>query len=426
MKTYSNANRISSRSIRFGISLNVALSLITAIFFSATIQGQGILAPASGPQTTRPNASYFGKPASKTSVSQPITGGVNPYAWGPVAVRPGLSFRYIYGDGLLGSRGEQRDSSLQEISPNFDFEIGEQFDASYSPTWRIYSDEAFKDVVDHTASFGGQGSPSSWTLGFNQDYSFTTPSLIEAGRQAEQESWNTVLNAYHAFNRTFYYNGSANQDIRNVEDFTDSTQWSFANRLHYAPSTIIDYALSGTYGYTDIDPGRNMEFQQYTGSVALTPSEKTEIVLEAGVDVRKFDFSGAEQFSNPIYNASLRYTPTEATTLIVAIEKSLDTSLFEDTVVEKEGFQINYRQRLLGKFNLNLVYSNHDSIYADDRGDTSGGRDDSNETFDVRLGAVLLHKINMSAFYRYNQNESNLRGFEFDSDQVGFEARYQY
>lgn len=390
------------------------------------VYGQGILAPSGGNQNvSRSNPTYFGKP-NTSGVAQAITGGVNPYAWGPISVRPGLGFRYIYGDGLLGQSGEQQDSSLQEISPNFDFEIGERFTANYSPTWRIYADEAFKDVVDHSAGFTGEGQLGTWTFGFDQDYGFRTQSLIEAGRQAEEESWSTSLNAFHPFTNSVYYNSSLIQDVRDVEDFTDSTQWAFTNRLHYAPSPHIDYAVSGTYGYTDIDPGLNMEFQQYTASIGFNPSEKTQIELEAGVDVREFDFSGAEEFSNPIFNATMSYSPRETTTLSASAERSYESSLFEDTVVEREGFRLNFRQRLLDKFDIDLGYNNTTSVFADELGSSVGARDDENESYDARLSAMVLYKIRMSAFYRHIRNVSNIDGFEFDSDQVGVEARYQY
>ena len=398
------------------------------VFFCIALQvhGQGILAPSGGNQNvSHSNPAYFGKPKS-SGVAQPITGGVNPYAWGPISVRPGLGFRYIYGDGLLGRRGEQEDSSLQEISPNFDFEIGERFTANYSPTWRIYSDEAFKDVVDHTARFGGQGQLGTWTLGIDQSYDFRTPSLIEAGRQTEEESWGTSLNAFHPFTNTVYYNSTLTQDIRDVDEFTDSTDWMFTNRLHYAPSQQIDYAISGTYGYTDIDPGLNMEYQQYTASISLNPSEKTQIDLEAGVDVREFDFNGAEEFSNPIFNATISYSPRETTSFSISAERSYESSLFQDTVVEREGFRLNFRQRLFDKINLSLGYSNATPVFADELGSSVGARDDENDSYDASLSALVLYKIRMSAFYRHSKNVSSFDGFEFDSDQVGFEARYQY
>ena len=109
-----------------------------------------------------------------------------PFKYGPVTVRPHLSYRFMYGDGIQPVPTNQQKTVIQEISPGILLELGRHWTVDYTPTIRFYSNKQFRDGVDHAATLTGGLRQDDWSFGLSQNFIYTTAPLAETGSQAEQ------------------------------------------------------------------------------------------------------------------------------------------------------------------------------------------------------------------------------------------------
>ena len=89
-------------------------------------------------------------PAPSTTVRDTVLGQM-----GPVAFRSHFTYRYLYGDGVPASPGRQLTTSIHAFAPEFLFDIGSHWMLDYTPTWRFYSNDAFRDKTDHSVRLNG-------------------------------------------------------------------------------------------------------------------------------------------------------------------------------------------------------------------------------------------------------------------------------
>jgi hypothetical protein len=54
------------------------------------------------------------------------------------------------------------------------------------------------------------------------------------------------------------------------------------------------------------------------------------------------------------------------------------------------------------------------------------GREDENTFFSVNLGTSFAERGRVSVFYSHSRNSSTTSGFDYSSDQVGFQVGYRY
>ena len=378
------------------------------------------------PKAPRESPILSNDATSSFSALSPASRKSTPLQVGPVLFRPSINYKYTDANNLLRSVGNEQDSEIQNISLNLIFDYQEFWSFSYRPTWTYYSNAAFDDTDSHSANFSSDFAVADWRIGFNQTYSDSNGSLVQTGSQTQQEIFGTTLSASRQLNSTWYLDLSADQDLRSTSSFSDVGEWSTSGWLRHQASSVVNSSIGLTWGYADVDPGLNTEYMQFLLRFGFNPSEKLRASLQGGIDSREVDAPGFDKEESPTYNASLQYQPFDYTTIGINLSRGISTSYFSNFNNETEALTLSLNQRLLGRFNLTVSYGERSSDYLGLIGNFVVGRADDYDSFSVDLSTQLANRINVSAFYRKNENSTNTNGFGFSSDQSGFSIGYRY
>lgn len=401
---------------------------LSAIGFALTIASNALSAQDNSytPKAERQSRITSNDATASFNALAPFSRESSPLQLGPVLFRPAINYKYTDANNLLRSIGDEQDSEIQDISLDLNFDYQEFWSFSYRPTWTYYSNDLFEDSDSHSAQFSSDFSVADWRIGFNQSFRDSNNSLVQTGSQTEQESWGTTLSASRQLNSSLYIDLSTDQDIRSTNIYSDVSENSVSAWLRHQASPTASSSIGVTWGYADIDPGLNTEYMQFLLRFGFKPSDKLTANLQGGIDSREIDAQGFDKEDNPTYNASLQYQPFDYTTIGINLSRSVSASYFSNFNNETEAITFSLRQRLLGRFFLTASLGERSSEYLDLLGAFAVGRADDYDSFSVNLSTTLVDKLNVSAFYRKNENATNLIGYGFSSDQTGFQIGYRY
>ena len=67
-----------------------------------------------------------------------------------------------------------------------------------------------------------------------------------------------------------------------------------------------------------------------------------------------------------------------------------------------------------------------ESAYLDGLLGGSLARKDAFSSYEARMSVSFLRRISAAAFYRLSENDSDIPGYGFDNDQIGFQAGCRY
>ena len=179
-------------------------------------------------------------------------------------------------------------------------------------------------------------------------------------------------------------------------------------------------------GYTDVNQGSDMTYEQLNGHVSWQPTKKMSVSVSAGGEVRQFLDSAARSLINPTFGASVSYKPVDVTTIFLSANRGVSASYFTNQVTESTTLSVGVQQRILKHFQLGLNGGYHTSTFVSANPGLATTRDDSGYVFGASLGFGFLKRANFSAFYNYSKNNSSQGSFAFASTQVGFNVGYSF
>jgi hypothetical protein len=354
----------------------------------------------------------------------------NPLQWGPFQLRPFGSYRFTYGNGLNFTPGNQVTTALHEITPGAVLQ-SRHLSIRYAPTLNYYSSDEFDDAVDHAASVNVNFGVGDWAFTLGNSYSKTSSVLIETGAQTPRQNNSTLLSALYQYSDRTSFEFSLSQDIQEADSLNNSIGWSSMNwaNYHWSERTSVGVGIGG--GYTKQDFGSDMTHEQLQGRIGWNPGKKLNVSLNGGVEFRQFADSGIEDQLNPLFGASIGYTPWEVTTFSLSANQSVGTSLLDAQATETSSISAGVRQRFLEVLHLDLFggfmkqdYQNVAVQGSEATLETS--RSDDILSFSANLGCTVFKKGDISIFYQHSQNESSDEDFTYDSDQYGFQISYHF
>jgi hypothetical protein len=409
------------------------LSLITLVGLAAFVReslAQDVLAPRPEYSVVPPALQEL--PPDQLEVFPPpgrISGPLEkPLAqWGPIAVRPHAYYSFTYGTGIPAAGSNHVTTTIQDVSPGILFNIGSHWNLDYTPTWRFYSSKDFKDTLDHHVILSGGTTYEDWILGLSQSYQSSSAPLVETGTQTDQETFLTTLTGSYHFNSKMWMDLSLNQDIVSTEEFTSYNEWSTLDWLNYQLYPQVETGVGVGLGYVDLKANNpDMTYEQLQGRVGWRATEKLSFSLRGGVEHRQFLSGGDGELWDPIAGAAIQYQPFEYTRISIHADRVMAASYFQSTATENAEVMADLNQRLLGVLFLDLSGGYHTTRYVASTGD-SAGRTDDYYIFNARLSTSFLkHRGSAAVFYQYSDNSSTSPGFDFVSNQVGFELGYRY
>ena len=376
-----------------------------------------------GPSAAQPGGSQVLAPLGVT----PLLSHEGPLAqWGVVSVRPHLFYRLLYGDGIQASLGQPETTAIQELSPGILLGLGTHWNLDYTPSWTVYSNRAFRNTLDHSASLTGGAGYGDWHFGFSQSYVSDNPVLVETGQQTRQDLYATSLTASGHIGPRTLLDLAVSQNVRFADGFAGFREWSTSDFLHYQITSRLDAGIGSEFGYVNMDVGPNMTYVRPEGRITWKPADKIAFTVQGGNERRTFDSGGTGAMTSPVYSASVQYLPVETTTLNFGVNRDLSASYFADEITKSQSWSASLQQRLLQEFYFNAAFSQGKTTYAATRSGLGVGRDDRNYAVTVRLSTTFLRRGSVAILYQLSHNSSNSSVYAFSSRQVGLELGYSF
>jgi hypothetical protein len=347
--------------------------------------------------------------------------------WGPVTAHPRATYRFISTTGLLVSKGEAADTTIQTVAPGIMLELGAQWTLDYQSSWNYYSSRKFTDSIDHSVLLNGATVYDNWTLRFSQGFSHSAQTLIETGSQTKLDQYSTAFDALMRLGSHLALESSATQNLTYTTDLNDTKEWSLIEWLHFQYSQRLDTALGLGPGYIELNQGPDTTYSKFLGKIDWRPGTKLNLHFDAGLDHREVRSANAQYTNNPIANLSARYKIFEHTALKIGASRTITVPYsLNQALVKNLSWDVSLDQRLLGRFNLTLSAGYTKSNYEQTTVAATEARDDINHWYDARLSTAVLQRGSISVFYRRSTNGSTLQGYGFSTDQTGLEFSYRY
>ena len=361
--------------------------------------------------------------------------------YGPVQAHPHADYRFTYGSGIQNAPGEASDTIEQELSTGVALDVGRHWVVDYTPTFRFYSSDKFKDGVDHSVTLTGNLAYDAWKLGLSQISQFTSAPMSETAAQTDQSSHATSLTAGRALTSNLSADFSLNQTINQVSGYQDSYDWNTMDWINYTfwPRLNAGLGVGGGYVLTEGDNnqayGNNNDldqtYQELQARVNWRATEKISFQISGGFEDRQFSTAGTGDSLSPLYGASIQYQPFSATQISLSANRTVSSSDYYLAAQQTETtvLAVNLNQRLLKKFTLGLGLDYSQTDFNTASGYVSGGsvnRTDNMVSFNARLSHPFYKRGTWSVFYQYSDNRSSEAGFGYQSNQMGFELTYRF
>jgi hypothetical protein len=373
--------------------------------------------------------------------------------WGPVAAHPHLDYQFLYGNGINSSPGQRQDTIVQQLSPGVLFNVGAHWTLDYTPTLNFYSSRNFQNTVDHSVQLAWGSGYGDWFFSGSQSCVFSSDPNVETAAQTDQQTYSTALNGSYQINskvsldlglsQNFDYIGNAQSSTDQLQNLTDSREWSTMDWLNYQFWPRLSIGAGIGAGYVNEDAGPDAVFEQYQARINWRATDKISFQLSGGLQDQQYLSGGAGDLLAPLYGVSIQYQPFEQTRISVGASRTVSSSYFQNQVTEGTGVNVDVNQRLLGKLYLDLSGGYGATKYVSSVGSSSfafsTGRNDDYYSFSARLTCPLLKRATVSVFYQYSKNSSSQTGylqyyqanisqsaFAYTSSQMGFEIGYRF
>jgi hypothetical protein len=350
-----------------------------------------------------------------------------PLQWGYVSVRPHALYRVTRGTGILSLPGSTEKTTISTVSPGLLFEVGQRWTADYTPSWIMYSDEAFEDAVEHALEILGRALFTDGSINFAQSYNLSNSPRVETGLQTREETSGTSVNVNYGLTAKTRLEVALSQRLRWVESAPNSRDWSTHGWFHYLVSERLDAAAGVAVGYTAVDPGTDMFYTQPQVRIGWKPTGKLGVDAQFGLEQRRFRRKGSADLNTPTYGITAFYQPFQHTMVSLSGSRSVDVAYFVGQVNENETVSLGLSQRLLQYFNFNATAAKTNTQYI-----PSGAtiittvRDDTSYMYNFRLSTSFLRRGTIGIIYQRTRNSTNVAGYGFSSNQLGLEASYAY
>ena len=350
----------------------------------------------------------------------------DPFQWGPFRLYPSLNYGFSYSEGLQGSSFGNNITVRHSVTPAFVLE-SEHVTLSYSPSFTYYQKGRYGDSVNQNASIRTGFGYGDWNFGLSHSYSSGLQVLAETARETETTSHSSGLTAGYRMSQRTSLDFSLSRSQNDTTEFNSSTTYSSMNWFNYQITDITRLGLGGGGGFTEVQSGSDMTYQQIQARVNWVPRPKISASVNGGVELRQFlAADGANDRLNPIMGASASYRPFENTALTLSADRSVNTSVLTDQITENTSVSLNLSQRLVERVHAGLGVSLRSSDYQASSRFLQTDRSDTIKTFSASLGTTFFKKANVSVSYSYSDNSSTAPGFGYSGYSIGANIGYRF
>jgi hypothetical protein len=344
--------------------------------------------------------------------------------WGPVTLRPHVSYQFAYGTGILSGNNKANDTIIQSLAPGMLFVLGPHWTLDYTPNLTFYSNNNFRDTVGQSVTLTGYTTYETWVFGLSQNFSYTSFPEVQTGTQTSQDTYTTAITASCPLNSKLSVDLGIDQNLIYPTDFTRSLEWSTLDWLNYEFWPRLTVGVGAGAGYYDSTP--DAVFEQVQGRVNWRATDKTSFQLSGGAQFTQFTDSGGVSLISPIFGGSIQYLPFKHTQISLNGSETVNNSYFANQFTVTSTLGANLNQRLLEKLYLNVGGNYNWYNYVAPVNGVAANSSQQYYTVRVDLSTTLFKRVTASLFYSYSDNITSQTGLAFSSSQVGFNLGFRY
>jgi hypothetical protein len=304
------------------------------------------------------------------------------------------------------------------------------FSLYYQPTGLLYARHSKEDSLNHNVDVLFQHRFTRLVLSLEQSYARAQSTNAAFGNLVTSEVYNTIATADYSYSDKFDIRGTFTQNFTDFQNpgYTSSREWDGDLYFLYHYDPRFSFGLGPRFGFLDIQQAPNQTFQELLARANYAYSGKLNFSADAGGELREYQGGTPGDTATPVLDISANYTPTNTTLVSLVASRHYSPSynfIGQDFI--SSAVDLSFSQQFLEKFNLRLTlgYENDDYGYAAPNL-TGGTREDNyffaNPGVDWRPNGWLV----VSAYYRYQRDDSNFDAYTFNDNQAGLSLSATY
>ena len=196
--------------------------------------------------------------------------------------------------------------------------------------------------------------------------------------------------------------------------------------LNYLYSEKTTFGLGAGFGYADVDSGSDMTYEQVMGRVTWNPGVKLSILASGGVEIRQFLDADISDRVNPLMGVTAAYQLFEQTSVSLAANHTVNTSLIGGQITENTTVTAALSQRLFGHVNVRVHGGYRYAEYQPTVDDLSVDRSDEGYFAGVSAGIRVFERGRISIAYNRTENSSSDSDFSYGSNQYSLHLGYHF
>jgi hypothetical protein len=343
--------------------------------------------------------------------------------------------RGIYDDNVnYASKNPQKDFVVV-VSPRFAMNVGDYIAKdetymmlNYNPEAVAFLDSTAQDALDHNFKSQMQYAIGKLSVEFDGTLQHLNGATPDQGERAQRDLAALKTTIKYGFGarleaETSFLYTTGDYDLTQFADYSE-----YINELlfRYQLSARTKVAVGAGIGKLEIDGFGSQDFQRALAEAIYQATDKFSLKLKAGLDIR--DFSDGRQ-STPILAINGEYRFTEQTAFGLSVYQDLNASGGSPgQVFTRTGLTASIRHRFGEKFIGELMVGYEKSDYESTGKSETGQPSRSDESFYFRpsLTYQMREDRRFQVYYMHRSNDSGVDGFEFEGNQLGVSAGFDF
>lgn len=344
----------------------------------------------------------------------------------------GLVLEMAYDDNIFLSSTLPESDLVISVTPKVGYIAGRDdgeaayLKFAYRPSAVIYVENGDETRLDHRLNLEGAINGRRTGLRFTGNLDRLGGATPEIGAQVDRTEYAAELRAAWRPREKLALEIAGGVQGSDYDDgvFADSQERYLEAALRYAYSPKTEVVLAVAGGTVEVDQAMDQDFLRATARAIWKPREKLSFDLEAGVEHRDYGV-GSDTF--PVLDGRMIWTPQEGTEVFIAGYLREETSaIFSGENIEVAGFEAGVARRFGEYWTARLAAGYETADYKVVSGPGVGGREDGIFFIRPSIEYQLTDRFRIGAFYRYEQNDSNVFAFGYDVNQFGVDAELDF
>jgi hypothetical protein len=375
---------------------------------------------------------------------------------GPFDLKAALVSNATYDDNVRtngtngdGKKGDLEYGTTPAILLVFGLHDGQKGFASlvYAPTISRYYHQTDQNNIGQNVAFNAVYPFQKLTLNLTQSFTQTTGVNQDSNVRTTQESINSGFGATYEVDDKISVSATAQNTVTSFSNPGDSNNNGGGNTQAGNGDTTTSINMNANYRLSEkltLGPGINVgwdrpdsqqksTYEQGLAALNYAPTEKIGMYAQAGVELRQYDQGGGNT-TNPIFSLGVGYNPFDSTSLNITASQSQHASTAQigqptsgQTVLSTAvGATITQRivQRVFVSFAFNYSHDDDQNGGGNNAGGIAGSQD--NYTYSPSVTFAPTAWSNISVYYQYLSNESNIPGQSYNDNQMGLSVSAQF